>query len=106
MADGTLEAKAVAGPTVYFIAGYLSSVLITAWPWLRDTLTADQQQTLPYFIGLLFAGTAAWFAPHTHRFDLPLPPNDPRAIPVPVVPAPAEPVVSDVQLPPGKPPPK
>lgn len=68
-----IEQKAVAGPSVALVAGYLSTILIEAIPWLSDHLTADQQQTLPVIIAFLLSSVAAYLAPHTHRPDL-LPP--------------------------------
>jgi thiamine transporter ThiT len=68
--SGPIEQKAVAGPFATLVGGYLSSLLITAVPWLHQHLTSDQQQALPIIIAFLLAGLAAYFAPHTHRPDL------------------------------------
>ncbi|HYK70450.1 MAG TPA: hypothetical protein VEV45_21070 [Streptosporangiaceae bacterium] len=65
-----IEQKAVAGPTTALIAGYLSTILISAVPWLHDHLTPDQQQSLPIIIAFLLSAAAAYLAPHTHRPDL------------------------------------
>jgi hypothetical protein len=79
---GPIEAKAAAGPSVTLIAGYLSGVLISAWPWLNDHLTADQQQNLPIIIAFALSALAAYLAPHTHRPDLtPVEPPARHALP-------------------------
>jgi hypothetical protein len=104
--SGPLEAKAVAGPTVTLVAGYLSSVLISAVPWLHAHLTADQQQNLPIVIAFILSFVAAYRAPHTNRPDLPVEPSDPLA------PLPSRPQVSPwpqplppMPAPPASPPP-
>jgi hypothetical protein len=78
---GPIEQKAYAGPVATLIAGYASTVLIEAVPWVHKHLTPDQQQNLPIIIAFLFSAVSAYLAPHTHRPDLPQP--------VPVQPAPA-----------------
>lgn len=72
--NGPIETKAAAAPSVTLIAGYLSGLLIEVIPWLKDNLTADQQQNLPVIIAFGLSALAAYLAPHTHRPDLPAPP--------------------------------
>lgn len=67
---GPIEQKAVAAPAVTLAAGYLSGLLIEVVPWLKDNLTADQQQNLPVIIAFILSAAAAYLAPHTHRPDL------------------------------------
>ena len=70
VSGGPIEQKAVAAPFTTLVAGYLTSVLITAVPWISQHLTADQQQNLPIIIAFLLSAVAAYLAPHTHRPDL------------------------------------
>jgi hypothetical protein len=74
VSTGPIEQKAVAGPVTTLVAGYLSSVLITAVPWISSHLTTDQQQNIPIIIAFALSAVAAYFAPHTSRPDL-----DPQA---------------------------
>lgn len=67
---GPIEQKAVAAPTATLVVGYITGLLVTTVPWLRDNLTADQQQNLQVIITFLFSALAAYYAPHTHRPDL------------------------------------
>jgi hypothetical protein len=67
---GPIEQKAVAGPFMTLIAGYLSGLAIEVIPWLKDNLTPDQQQNLPVVIAFLLSALAAYLAPHTSRPDL------------------------------------
>lgn len=71
MATGPIEQKAVAGPAVALVAGYLATVLFSAVPWLRDHLTPDQREEIPVIIAFALSALAAYLAPHTHRPDLP-----------------------------------
>jgi len=82
MSGGQIEAKAVAGPSVTLVAGYLSGLAIQTIPWLRDNLTADQKQNLPVIIAFALSALAAYLAPHTHRPDL-TPVQPPAAPPEP-----------------------
>jgi hypothetical protein len=70
MAVGPFETKAVAAPSATLVFGYLSGLLIEVVPWLKDNLTADQQQNLPIVLAFLASLLAAYLAPHTHRPDL------------------------------------
>jgi len=94
MAAGPIEQKAVAGPATALIAGYLSTILISAVPWLHEHLTPDQQNSLPIIIAFLLSAVAAYLAPHTHRPELLEEPAGQHARPVENVPlAPDQPHV-------------
>jgi hypothetical protein len=82
---GPIEQKAVAAPSATLAFGYLSALLIEVIPWLKDNLTADQQQNLPVVIAFIASLIAAYLAPHTHRPDLP-PVTPPQAAPPPPAP--------------------
>ena len=87
---GPIEQKAVASPSATLVVGYITALLVTTVPWLRDNLTADQQQNLQVIITFLAAALAAYFAPHTHRPDLVEPVPGQHARPVANVPLPPD----------------
>jgi len=90
VATGPIEQKAVAAPATALVAGYLSTILISAVPWLHDHLTPDQQNSLPIIIAFLLSAVAAYLAPHTHRPDLLDSPPGQHARPVANVPLPPD----------------
>lgn len=66
-----IETKVAAGSVSFLAFGWLSTILIEAVPWLREHLTPDQKQNAPIVLAWLIGSLAAYFAPHTHRPDLP-----------------------------------
>jgi hypothetical protein len=92
-----IETKVAAGSITTLGAGYLAGLLIEVVPWLKDNLTADQKQNLPIILAWILASVVAYFAPHTHRTDLPQPgvllPLLPEIVP------PGQPAMEDVPLP-------
>lgn len=70
---GPIEAKAYVGTLTTFGAGYLSTLLLETVPWLNQHLTPDQQTNLPIFIATVLTAITTYYAPHTHRPDLPTP---------------------------------
>jgi hypothetical protein len=81
-----IEQKAVAAPSATLVIGYLTGLLIEVVPWLNTHLTPDQKQNLPVILAFVASALAAYFAPHTHRPDLPQPPVMLPLLPEVVVP--------------------
>lgn len=96
---GPIEQKAVAGPGGALVFGYAAWAAISYIPVVKTWFPADIQAQIPVYIGFLFAGLAAYLAPHTHRPDLPVPP------PKQTAPAQLQLSVGEPQLQPGQPPP-
>ena len=76
-----IETKAGAATAATFLAGEIVAAVFTFWPAAADSVTPDQRLQLQAVIATVLTATAAYFASHTHRPDLP----PPAAAPVRVI---------------------
>jgi hypothetical protein len=95
--NSLIETKTGVGSFVTILAGYAAWAVVYYIPGVKNNLPSDLQSQLPFVLAWLLATIAAWFAPHTHRPDLYLP-----QLPPPT-PAPVQPPVEEVPLPPSEP---
>ena len=76
-----VETKVAVGSTTTIVAGYIAWALVTYVPGLKNTFPPDLQGQLPVMVAFALASIASYFAPHTHRPDLVLPPTSAEVLP-------------------------
>lgn len=69
--SGPIETKPVVGVSTTILIGYVLTLVFQIWPNLRQYVTPEVSQQLPIVIGGVLGAIAAYWAPHTHRPDLP-----------------------------------